>query len=104
MILSECFYCKKEKSNSRKDRLTNKLLRYNGVDRLDNTLGYESDNTVACCSTCNYMKGTQSVSEFIDQVKLIYSNNVQRPSRKGVGSSDPKQETPVVQVLEDDMV
>jgi hypothetical protein len=104
MITSECFYCGKLNSNSRKDRLSNELLTYNGVDRLDSNLGYHCDNTVACCSTCNYMKGTLTAPEFIEQAKLIYSRNVQRLSRKGVGSSGPKQETPSVARMDDDIV
>ena len=104
MITSKCYYCAKLNSNSRKDRLSDDLLYYNGVDRLDSNLGYDSDNTVACCSTCNYMKGTLTVPEFMDQVSLIYSKNVQRLSRKGVGSSEPKQETPAKRVQDDDIV
>lgn len=104
MIKDSCFYCGKKDSNSRKDRLTGELLSYNGVDRLDSNLGYETDNTVACCSTCNYMKGTLTVSEFIAQASLIYFKNVQRPSRRGVDSSESKQETPIIQESENDMV
>jgi len=104
MIKDKCFYCGKLNSNCRKDRLTDELLTYNGIDRLDPNLGYNSDNTVSCCWTCNRMKGTLIVSEFIEQVKLIYSKNVQRLSRKGVGSSDPKQETPSNEKMDDDIV
>lgn len=104
MVTSKCYYCGRLNSNSRKDRLSNNLLHYNGVDRLDSNMGYESDNTVACCSTCNYMKGTLSVPEFMGQVSLIYSKNVQRLGQAPVGSSEPKQETPDVQGLGDDIV
>ena len=38
-----------------------------GIDRLDNTMGYLKDNTVSCCSMCNYMKKSYSEGEFINQ-------------------------------------
>jgi hypothetical protein len=36
----------------------------NGVDRVENSLGYSVDNCVACCKICNWMKLTLSVDEF----------------------------------------
>lgn len=104
MIKFPCFYCGKVNSNSRKDRLTNDLIYYNGVDRLDSNLHYNSNNTVSCCSTCNYMKGTLSVPEFLAQISLVYNKNVQRPSREGVDSSESKKEISNKQELENDMV
>ena len=43
----------------------------NGVDRVDNNQAYVPTNVVSCCSTCNYMKGQLSASEFIAQVFRI---------------------------------
>jgi hypothetical protein len=37
----------------------------NGVDRLDNEIGYIENNLVPCCSTCNYMKRMMEAEEFI---------------------------------------
>lgn len=102
LILSPCFYCNVSNSNCRKDRLTDDLLKYNGVDRLDNSIGYELDNVVSCCNKCNIMKNTMSVSEFIQQAKSIVNMDVQRSERKLVGSSDPKQEASIY--LDDDMI
>lgn len=28
-----------------------------GLDRLDNSKGYEITNIVSCCTTCNYLRG-----------------------------------------------
>lgn len=36
----------------------------NGLDRVDNTRGYEPDNVVPCCIICNRMKSSASMSEF----------------------------------------
>jgi hypothetical protein len=34
------------------------------LDRVDNDRGYEPDNVVTCCKTCNQGKMDQSVSDF----------------------------------------
>ena len=46
----------------------------NGIDRMDNTKGYESDNTVPCCWPCNLMKKTMHIDEFIQRIGRIYTN------------------------------
>jgi hypothetical protein len=48
---------------------------YNGIDRVDNTLGYTLDNCVPCCKTCNLAKRSMSVQEFIDW--LLRAGNFQ---------------------------
>ena len=47
---------------------------HNGIDRLENRVGYVKGNVVACCTTCNYAKGTQSTKEFSDWIKRIHEN------------------------------
>ena len=42
---------------------------FNGVDRLDNNLGYSNNNCVACCSMCNYMKGSLHHDVFLRRVE-----------------------------------
>jgi len=42
-----------------------------GLDRLDNELGYICGNVVACCMTCNSMKGRLSFKEFVAQCSRI---------------------------------
>lgn len=37
----------------------------NGVDRIDNSLGYTKDNSAPCCGICNHAKHTMSATEFI---------------------------------------
>jgi len=56
-----CLYCKKENTKTHS----------NGIDRSDNTLGYTSENSVACCGECNYMKGALHQSEFVKLCKKI---------------------------------
>ena len=52
-----------------------------GVDRVDNDLGYIRANVVACCSTCNYMKGELGKDQFLAHARRVYMHA--RPSRAG---------------------
>ena len=61
LILQPCFYCNHKKEGE-----------VNGIDRLDNNKGYQEDNVVPCCETCNVMKGSQHPQEFIDKLQAIH--------------------------------
>ena len=51
-----------------------------GIDRRDSNKGYIKGNVVACCGTCNNLKGTylsqQETLLVIDLLKKIRNNNV----------------------------
>lgn len=42
-----------------------------GVDRVDNTKGYTKENSTSCCTTCNMMKKTMTLEDFLTHVKKI---------------------------------
>lgn len=42
-----------------------------GLDRIDNAKGYVIGNVTPCCGTCNAMKSTQSMDEFLDRCRRI---------------------------------
>ena len=44
----------------------------NGIDRVDNDKGYTKNNTVSCCSNCNYAKGDMAQHSFIAMIESIY--------------------------------
>lgn len=46
-------------------------FKYNGIDRVDNTKGYEIENCVTCCKLCNRMKDTLSLDEFKSHVAKV---------------------------------
>ena len=58
LIHSDCYYC-----GVKPKQIVNEML-YNGIDRLDNNLGYKFDNCLACCKICNRAKSDISESEF----------------------------------------
>lgn len=45
-----------------------------GIDRVDNSCGYEYDNCVPCCVTCNMLKRTLSYDDFVAQVRKIVNH------------------------------
>ena len=69
-----CFYCGKEPCNIINKPKMNGYYTYNGVDRVDNELGYILTNCVACCITCNRMKINHSLDNFKNQIIKIYNN------------------------------
>lgn len=82
LITSDCYYCgSSPKNTNKKFRTYDKKFRYNGIDRIDNTKGYEIDNCVSCCVICNKAKSTLHIDEFKDWIKRIYN--------KQFGKEDP---------------
>lgn len=49
---------------------------YNGIDRVDNTKGYEETNVVPCCTVCNRAKMAHTQEEFFDRVRRIYEKHL----------------------------
>jgi hypothetical protein len=67
LVVGRCYYCgaiPSQESYSNKHNKWGKFL-YNGIDRLDNLIGYHSGNVVTCCKQCNYSKRDLKYDEFI---------------------------------------
>lgn len=62
IIIKPCFYCGEMD------------IPVNGLDRVDNTKGYEKDNVVSCCRRCNTMKLDLTVDEFKKKICKIYNH------------------------------
>lgn len=45
-----------------------------GLDRVDNTIGYELTNIVSCCSVCNMMKKDLTVDIFYSKIYQIINH------------------------------
>lgn len=76
IILKDCTYCGSSPSNIKKDSRASgdRVLKYNGIDRIDNDIGYTVDNTVPCCRSCNIAKHTYTVDKFKELITKIYTN------------------------------
>lgn len=76
-IFADCKYCGRPPKNSRiikydkKRRRREKYLKYNGIDRTDNNIGYIESNCVTCCIICNRAKSNLSTIEFDEWIEAL---------------------------------
>lgn len=61
LMTSPCHYC----------GLLDLSARVNGIDRVDNALGYWPSNVVPCCKLCNYFKKNYTVDDFLAHARRI---------------------------------
>lgn len=73
-----CYYCSCEPKQEHLKVKTKKRKGYiyNGIDRLDNNLGYTLKNSVSCCGLCNQMKMNETLETFLSQVEKIYNKKI----------------------------
>jgi hypothetical protein len=75
LTLKNCSYC--DTPPSRRSIINNcrsgfSVYYYNGIDRIDSSKGYQSDNVVPCCYSCNLMKLNYSREDFLRHIAIIY--------------------------------
>lgn len=69
-----CFFCGRPPGLVHKTKNNSGEFIYNGIDRLNSSLGYTSKNTVTCCSICNYAKRDMDLVDFIAWTKDLARN------------------------------
>lgn len=80
LIKQDCYYCnlppyqKLIIANLNGER----VLTYNGIDRVDNLLGYYIGNVVPACGICNIAKKDLSISEFTNWVIRVHKNLLEK--------------------------
>ena len=62
LIAGNCYLCGRDGS----DDLTN------GIDRIDNNLGYIMSNVKPCCGSCNYIKKDMELTELFNKMTEIF--------------------------------
>jgi len=67
----DCFYCGLEPKQIYFGSSCKTPYIYNGVDRQNNQIGYVLSNCVSCCKTCNDMKRTRTVEEFLKACESV---------------------------------
>lgn len=72
LVNSICNYCGEPPSKLRFVQNKEKEKPLNGIDRVNNEIGYILDNCVPCCTTCNFMKKMLTKEDFLNQVNKIY--------------------------------
>lgn len=81
LVVSECEYCGAKPSNTDKRLQRYYKFAYNGIDRVDNTLGYVTGNVVPCCRICNTAKMRQSREQFLGWVERVHHRALERMGR-----------------------
>ena len=71
-----CCYCGSAPYKTALLNTTGDNWRYSGLDRLDSSRGYSSNNVVPCCEVCNIMKASLSVADFYAHLERIKSHRV----------------------------
>lgn len=76
LFSNNCYYCGVEPKQIFKHQKCFGTIVYNGIDRLNNSIGYSIDNSVSCCKTCNYKKRETDMELFLEWVEKIYNNRI----------------------------
>lgn len=75
IIAQPCHYCGiAPYQTHRHDGTSKSVAVFNGLDRVNNTIGYTTDNVVPCCGICNRAKDTMSYGEFIAWIERTYTH------------------------------
>ena len=75
LIEQPCYYCGTKPKNKYTDSgYPNEFYYHNGIDRINNEIGYEDDNVIPCCTDCNVAKGTKTQLEFYTWVQKCSSH------------------------------
>jgi hypothetical protein len=82
LISQNCHYCNEPPETLWHDEFASKASEfysvgdfyYNGVDRVDNTMGYITGNCVTACSPCNRAKSTMTLEQWLRWVKRLYEH------------------------------
>jgi hypothetical protein len=67
-----CYYCNSPPFNNLKSKQAQ--FRYNGLDRINSSLGHIKDNCVACCIICNRGKNDQPYDQAIEWMQRLVRN------------------------------
>lgn len=71
-----CYYCGNPPSQVSRGRTYRGEYVYNGIDRIQNNIGYIKSNVVPCCKNCNFAKHTMTQEDFLKLVSRIYKRRV----------------------------
>lgn len=85
LVSQECAYCGAEPRprffsvwihKERRSERHESKERLNGIDRVNNAIGYTRENSVSCCGTCNRLKADMSLDEFMAHIAKIVSRAI----------------------------
>jgi hypothetical protein len=85
LISHKCHYCGAEVSTKNaggsNPNGTIRIIIANGIDRVDNSIGYIPSNCVPCCKTCNYGKRDMTHAEWMAYIKRLTQHQNRKTKR-----------------------
>lgn len=77
-LFKPCYYCNSAPLGTyigKKTKIKNKeIVKYNGIDRVNNKLGYNMHNCVTCCKICNKIKSKFGAEDYKIWLQNIAAN------------------------------
>lgn len=77
ILFDNCYYCNVAPMYT----YYNYPIKFNGIDRINNNLGYIKNNCVACCFICNRAKANMTQSQFLDWINRTYEHQCKLQSK-----------------------
>lgn len=74
IVVKNCFYCNREPFQEMNCGVVDDILKYVGIDRIDNNKGYVLGNVRPACKYCNQAKTNMTEQDFKKWLHLIYHN------------------------------
>jgi len=76
ILTQPCFYCKNPhgNKNTRNNKTEDVYFYYNGVDRINNDVGYIVGNVRPACGNCNRAKSDEAMQVFSERIGRIIKN------------------------------
>ena len=74
MSQENCYYCNgKVEDVGNTINYSYETVKYNGIDRINNTKGYVPGNCRPCCKSCNMFKGVGTVKQMAENAFNIFN-------------------------------
>lgn len=74
LIALPCVYCGGEPMDRPDYYRKGRMMKANGIDRVNNSKGYTKANCVSCCDICNNSKSILSVKQWKEWIKQVHKH------------------------------
>ena len=72
------------RGSTREEVITRSWICYSGIDRVNNDIGYTSQNCVPCCTTCNRGKSDMTPAEFQEWIDRLVKHQIDKKTKKEI--------------------
>jgi hypothetical protein len=83
LVTDDCYYCGAPPYAVCDEPDLNGIFVWNGINRVDNTLGYPLSNVVTCCAICNHAKCAMPERDFLSWIERVAEYQRQKRTFKG---------------------